>query len=100
MAGKRRPSAAGTPLTVAVRVTPRARRNAVALEGDTLHVWLTAPPVDGAANAALLALLADWLGVPRRAVTLIRGETAREKVVAIAGMDAETLRQRLADNSA
>ncbi|HET9981676.1 MAG TPA: DUF167 domain-containing protein, partial [Ktedonobacterales bacterium] len=73
-----------TPLTVAVRVTPRARRNAIALEGDTLRVWLTAPPVDGAANAALLALLAERLGIPKRAVTLVHGETAREKVVAIA----------------
>lgn len=89
-----------TPLTVAVRVTPRARRNAIALEGDTLRVWLTAPPVDGAANAALLALLAERLGIPKRAVTLVHGETAREKVVAIAGISAETLRQRLADNSA
>lgn len=100
MAGRRRPSAGDTPLTVAVRVTPRARRNAIALEGDTLRVWLTAPPVDGAANAALLALLAERLGIPKRAVTLVHGETAREKVVAIAGISAETLRQRLADNSA
>ena len=99
MAGRRHDSAGDPPLTVAVRVTPRARRNAVALEGDTLRVWLTAPPVDGAANAALLALLAERLGVPKRAVTLIRGETAREKVVAIAGIDAETLRQRLADST-
>lgn len=85
---------------MAVRVTPRARRNAIALEGDTLRVWLTAPPVDGAANAALLALLAERLGIPKRAVTLVRGETAREKVVAIEGVSVETLRQRLANNSA
>ena len=84
---------------MAVRVTPRARRNAIAMEGDTLRVWLTAPPVDGAANAALLALLAERLGVPKWAVTLVRGERAREKVVAIAGISAETLRQRLANNS-
>lgn len=85
---------------MAVRVTPRARRNAIALEGDTLRVWLTAPPVDGAANAALLALLAERLGIPKRAVTLVRGEAAREKVVAIEGVSVETLRQRLANNSA
>lgn len=85
-----------TPLTVAVRVTPRARRNAIALEGDTLRVWLTAPPVDGAANAALLALLAERLGIPKRAVTLVHGETAREKVVAIEGVSAESFRQRIA----
>ncbi len=77
---------------------PRARRNALTLEGSTLRAWLTAPPVDGAANAALMALLAERLGIPKRAVTLLRGETAREKVVAIEGVSVETLRQRLASD--
>jgi uncharacterized protein YggU (UPF0235/DUF167 family) len=77
---------------------PRARRNALMFEGETLRAWLTAPPVDGAANAALVALLAERLGIPKRAVTLLRGETAREKVVAIEGVNAEILRQRLASD--
>jgi uncharacterized protein YggU (UPF0235/DUF167 family) len=51
---------------------PRARRNALKFEGETLRAWLTAPPVDGAANAALVALLAERLGIPKRAVTLLR----------------------------
>ena len=89
----------GTRLTVPVRVTPRARRNALALEGDTLRVWLTAPPVDGAANSALLALLAERLGIPKRAVTLLRGETSREKVVALEGLSAEAFHQRIASSS-
>ena len=89
----------GTRLIVPVRVTPRARRNALALEGDTLRAWLTAPPVEGAANAALLSLLAARLGVPKRAVTLLRGETAREKVVAIEGVSAESFRQRIASSA-
>jgi len=78
-----------------VRVTPRARRNALTLEGEALRAWLTTPPVDGAANAALLALLAERLGLPKRAVTLLRGESSREKVVAIEGISADTFRQRL-----
>ncbi len=82
-------------LIVSVRVTPRARRNTLALEGDTLRAWLTAPPVEGAANAALLALLAERLGLPKRAVTLLRGESSRVKLVAIEGISAETFRQRL-----
>ncbi|HEU4784886.1 MAG TPA: DUF167 family protein [Ktedonobacterales bacterium] len=86
-------------LTVAVRVTPRARRNALTLEGETLRAWLTAPPVDGAANAALLALLAERLGLPKRAVTLLRGESSREKLVAIEGISAEEFRKRLAPSS-
>ncbi len=77
---------------------PCARRNALKFEGETLRAWLTAPPVDGAANAALVALLAERLGIPKRAVTLLRGETAREKVVAIEGVNAEILRQRLASD--
>ena len=96
MAGKRRDGREDARLVVTIRVTPRARRNTLALDGDLLRVWLTAPPVDGAANAALLALLAERLNIPKRAVTLLRGETAREKLVAIEGMSAETFRQRLA----
>jgi len=85
----------GACLIVPVRVTPRARRNALALEGETLLAWLTAPPVEGAANAALLALLAERLGLPKRAVTLLRGETSREKLVAIEGISAEQFKKRL-----
>lgn len=98
MAGKRHIPEDDSRLIVTVRVTPRARRNALTLEGETLRAWLTAPPVDGAANAALVALLAERLGIPKRAVTLLRGETAREKVVAIEGVNAEILRQRLASD--
>lgn len=85
----------GEPLTVSVRVTPRARRNALAFEGETLRAWVTAPPADGAANAALVTLLARRLGLPKRAITLVRGETTRDKIFAIAGISAEALRQRI-----
>jgi uncharacterized protein len=89
----------GARLIVSVRVTPRARRNALAMEDGVLRAWLAAPPVEGAANTALLALLAERLGVPKRAVALMRGETAREKVVSIEGISAETFRQRIASGS-
>ena len=89
----------GARLIVPVRVTPRARRNALALEDGVVRAWLMAPPVEGAANAALLALLAERLGLPKRAVTLLRGETAREKLVAIEGITAEVFRQRIAASS-
>jgi len=90
----------GERLIVPVRVTPRARRNALTLEGETLRVWLMAPPIDGAANAALLALLAERLGLPKRALTLLRGESSREKLVAIAGISAEEFKKRIAPISA
>ncbi len=80
---------------LSIRVTPRARREALTLAEGQLRAWVRAAPVDGAANDALIALLADRLNVPRRDIAILRGETARRKQIAIAGLSAETLRQRL-----
>ena len=83
-----------------VHVPPRARRTAVAgIHGDALKIRLAAPPVDGAANDALVAFLAESLGVPRRAVRIVTGVTARAKVVEIEGVD-ETRVRRLATDAA
>ena len=80
-----------------LRVQPRARRDAiVGMHGDALKVALTAAPVDGAANAALLELLADALDVPVRALRLLHGERSRNKTVHVSGLDAAELRARLA----
>ena len=78
-------------LTIAVRVTPRGGRDALAA-GTLEHfaARLAAAPVDGAANAGLVALVAKTFGVPKRAVTIISGETARLKSLHIAG-DVATL---------
>ncbi len=75
-------------LLVAVRVTPRASRNELSFADGVLHVRLTAPPVEGAANAALIALLAKRLGLPRRAIHILRGTAARHKTVAVDGLSA------------
>jgi uncharacterized protein len=73
---------------IEIRVAPRASREAILGEHDgALKVALTAAPVDGAANEALVALLASALGVPKRAVTLVRGQTAKTKVVEVSGVD-------------
>jgi uncharacterized protein (TIGR00251 family) len=79
-----------------VRVQPRSSRDAVggAREGALL-VRLTAPPVEGAANAALARLLGRTLGVPPSAVRIVGGATGRAKRVAIAGVDLATARERL-----
>ena len=66
--------------------------------GDRLRVAVTAPPVDGAANAAVIEALADAFGVRKAAVTIVRGETGRRKTVRIEGATAAALR-RLAGDS-
>lgn len=68
---------------LAVRVTPRASRARIEVEGDTIRVYVTVVPEDGKANAAVQALLAKALGVSKSRVTLIRGATARDKVFRI-----------------
>ena len=65
---------------IAVRVTPRAARNAVALEGDQLRVWVTTTPEDGKANAAVVKLLAKALGIAKSRLVLLRGATSRDKL--------------------
>lgn len=76
-----------------VRVTPRSSRDAISgLREGALRVSLTAPPVDGEANAALIAFLAKKLSVAKRDVTLVRGESSREKLVRVYGASAEAVR--------
>ena len=75
----------GERLWLAVSVVPNARRSgADGLHDGALRVRLAAPPVDGKANEALLAWLADTLGLRRRDLALVRGQTARRKWVEIA----------------
>ncbi len=84
-------------VTLTVRVTPRARKNEiVGVAGDALKLKLAAPPVEGAANATLCAFLAEKLGVRKSAVTLIAGQTSRQKVVRVEGVTPDEVRARLA----
>jgi uncharacterized protein len=82
-------------LLVTCHVTPRARSERIACEGGKLRVRLHAPPVEGAANKALIELFARMLNLPRRAVTLERGATARQKTLAIEGLSAQEFWRRL-----
>jgi uncharacterized protein len=77
---------------LAVQVVPNAGRTACAgLHGDALRLRLAAPALEGRANAALCKWLADELGLPKRAVTLLAGDTARRKRVAL-GCTPDTVR--------
>lgn len=79
-----------------VRVTPRAGRTGVAgMRGDALLVRLAAAPVEGAANEALIAFLAKLLDVPKRDIVIVAGERGRDKRVAIGGLGADQLQQKL-----
>jgi uncharacterized protein YggU (UPF0235/DUF167 family) len=81
-------------MRVTVRVTPRAARNAVGpYEDGVLRVRVTAAPVDGKATVAVCRLLAEALGVPRRAVRVVSGDTARTKILEIDGADEDALRR-------
>ncbi|PRY25581.1 hypothetical protein CLV78_102761 [Aliiruegeria haliotis] len=70
---------------LAVRVTPKASRNAVEASGEELRVYVTAVPEGGKANAAVQKLLAKALGVPKSRLELVRGATSRDKVFRLAG---------------
>jgi uncharacterized protein len=81
---------------VDVHVIPRAARSEPAgLRGGRLLVRLTAPPVDGAANAALIATLAATLGVPRRQVSIVAGDRSRDKQVRVEGLQPADVLSRL-----
>ena len=82
--------------TFQIKVHPRARKNAVTgVLGDALKLALTAPPVEGRANQACIAFLADVLNVPRSSVTIAAGESNRQKLIRIAGLRAAQVEEKL-----
>jgi hypothetical protein len=86
----------GQGVTLRVRVQPRASKDALGGEREgALVVRLCAPPVEGAANAALARFLGRQLGIAASAVQILKGLTGRQKLVAVAGIDAATARERL-----
>ncbi len=83
-------------VTFAVRVRPRARKNAITGElGHSLKLSLTSPPVDGRVNDACIEFFANLLKLPRSSVTIASGQTSRQKVIRISGLSAGEVRRRL-----
>jgi|SRR3954470_23872460 uncharacterized protein (TIGR00251 family) len=79
-----------------VKVQPRASKNEIGeVLGNELKIKITAPPVDSAANEALVRFLAERLGCPRGAVEIIRGHTSSHKQICICGVAAELIAERL-----
>lgn len=93
----RAPEGRGSSRLLRVRVTPRGGRDAVlGWDGDVLRVRVRAAPAGGEANAAVVALLARALGLPRGAIEIIRGASSREKWIRVGDLDPARLRERLA----
>lgn len=83
-------------VTFAIKVHPRARKNAITGEvGDVLKVSLTVPPIDGRANESCIAFFANLLKVPRSSVTIAAGLSSRSKVIRVVGLTAQQVRGRL-----
>jgi uncharacterized protein len=83
---------------IAVRVIPRSPRTRIdGMRGDAFLIRLAAPPVEGAANEALVAFLAEHLDLPRRNIRIVSGDRSRDKRVAVTGLDPETIAARLLD---
>jgi uncharacterized protein (TIGR00251 family) len=83
-------------VTFAVKIHPRAKKNAVSGEvGEAVKLSLTAPPVDRKANEACVDFFAKLLKVPRSSVTIAAGLTSRNKVIRVAGATAQQVRERL-----
>ena len=79
-----------------LRIVPRAHKNAIQGElGDALKIRLCAPPVEGAANAALIEFLSDTFSLPRARIQLLAGATSRNKRVLLAGFTASAIRSQI-----
>ncbi|WP_035359083.1 DUF167 domain-containing protein [Edaphobacter aggregans] len=87
--------------TVSVRVQPGARKDAVVgLHGGAVKIALSAPPVDGKANEALIAFVAEKVGLPRARVSLVSGAANRSKVLRVTGKSAAEVRAALLEELA
>jgi hypothetical protein len=87
-------------VSFAIKVQPRARRNAIVGElGDALKVALTAPPVDGRANGACIDFLADALNVERSEIAIVSGETSRNKIIRVSESPPQNCMAALARSS-
>jgi uncharacterized protein (TIGR00251 family) len=81
---------------LSVRLQPRARRDEIVGErGGAVVIRVAAPPVDGKANQALCRLIAKAAGVPPSRVSVVRGHTARDKLIRVEGVEIDALRRQL-----
>jgi hypothetical protein len=82
---------------LAVRVMPRSSKNEIVevMKDGRIKIRLTAPPVDGKANLALIRFLAGVLGIPESNIEIVAGGQGRDKIVSILGMDSQTAEEKI-----
>ena len=86
----------GNGVVLTLHVQPGAKRSDIAgLHGEALKIRLAAPPVDGKANEALIAFIAERLGIPKSRVELVAGPASRAKRVRVSGLTIESAREKL-----
>ncbi len=89
----------GTAITFAVHIAPRASKNqVVGMQGDAVKIRLTAPPVEGKANEALIEFLAKALAVSRSQVEIVAGHASRRKMIRVTGITTQQVQSLLAKN--
>jgi uncharacterized protein (TIGR00251 family) len=82
--------------TLALKIIPNAPRNEIVGRlGEAIKLKIHAPPLEGRANDELCDFLAERLGLPRRAITLLRGDTSRQKIVSVDGLNLADVHSRL-----
>lgn len=82
-------------VTIEIHVQPKASRNRIVVDGETIKVYVTAAPEKGRANKAVVEVLASRLGVAKRAVSIIAGERSRTKTLTVEGLSETEVRRRL-----
>jgi len=80
-----------------VRITPRASRNEIheILDDGTVKIRITAPPVDGQANKAIIDFLSDVLNVPKSKLEIVAGQTGKDKIIAVEGMNSKEVQTKV-----
>lgn len=80
---------------IEVRVTPRAKSNRWEWRENRLHLYVTSPPIEGKANEECIRMFSEALGIPKRAIHLLKGSKSREKVFTIEGLTFEEIKKKL-----
>lgn len=82
---------------IQVRVVPRSSLNKIAFHDGGLKVWVTSPPVDGAANDAVCAILAKFLGIAPSRVQVVRGQTSKDKLLKVDGLSLQQIQEKVSE---